>query len=270
VTSSTPDALWASRSVRLLRPSAVTCRGLRRRERRSWVLDGVDLDLDVGTRTLLVSEPEGSASALMRVLASLSRPSRGTFRLAGARRADDSAAGWGRRVAYVGPAAAPFPWLSPGEILELTGRLAGIPPAERRRRIPELVAWHRLEAALHRPLRRAGAAVASRTALAAALLTEPEVLLLDDPLGGELPVERSRLLRIPGERRTVVLASHLPGQEAELVSGVVLLRGGRVALHAPIAALAERGLELSMRGISALAEAGAPERDRRPALAVGG
>jgi hypothetical protein len=68
----------------------------------------------------------------------------------------------------------------------------------------------------------------------------------------------------------VVLGSHLPGQEAELVSDIVLLRGGSVAVHAPIAALAERGLEVSMRGISALADTGAPALDRRQALTVGG
>src|SRR3970282_1550122 len=94
------------------------------------------------------------------------------------------------------------------------------------------------------------------TALAAAMLTDPEVLLLDDPLRSVEEEERSRLLAIPGKRRTVVLASAFPATEAGLVNQIALLREGKVVLHAPVRELDARGLTLSLRGIEALAGIG--------------
>jgi ABC-type thiamine transport system ATPase subunit len=80
------------------------------------------------------------------------------------------------------------------------------------------------------------------------------VLLLDEPLRAVEPTERSRLLAIPGRRRTVLIASRFPASEAGVVNQVALLRGGRLALHAPVGELDARGLTLSQRGIETLAD----------------
>lgn len=237
-----------------MHPAAVVVRGLRRSLRGERLLDGVDLELPVGARLLLVSRPETSASLLLRVLAGLVRPSSGSVLLAGLRRADDSAAGWARRVAYLPPEPGIYPWLSPAEALDLAARLAGFERGERGRRIEAAIVVFRLEADVDRPISRGGAAVAQRTALAAALLTDPEVLLLDEPLRSVEPVERARLLHFPGERRTVLLASRFPASEAGIVNQVALLRDGKLAVHAPTADLERGALSLSLQGIEALAE----------------
>jgi ABC-type multidrug transport system ATPase subunit len=237
-----------------MRPAAVDVRGLRRAEGGRPLLDGLDLRVPVGGRLLLVSRPEESASVLLRVLAGLARPSAGTVLLAGLSRADDSAAGWARRVAYLAPEAGLYPWLSPNEALDLAGRLAGYDRAERRRRIEAAAERFRLGSGIDRPISRGGAALAQKTSLAAAMLTEPEVLLLDEPLRAVDPLERSRLLRTPGRRTTVLLASRLPASEAGLTDQVALLRAGRLALHAPVADLEHAGLPPSLRGIEALAD----------------
>src|SRR5918996_4219844 len=125
MTSSTPDALWASRSVRLLRPAAVVANGLRRSVRRRWLLDGVDLRVPVGARLLIVSQPEGAGPLLLGILAGLVRPHAGTFDLAGLSRADESSSGWRRRIAYLGPESGYYEWLSAMGVLDLAGRLAG-------------------------------------------------------------------------------------------------------------------------------------------------
>jgi ABC-type multidrug transport system ATPase subunit len=90
--------------------------------------------------------------------------------------------------------------------------------------------------------------------LAAALMGDPEVLLLDEPLRAVERPERVRLLRIPGPRRTVLLASRYPASEDGIVDDVALIRDGRLALQVPRAQLTEHDLPLSMRGIGALAE----------------
>lgn len=268
LSSSTPDALWEAPALRVLRPAAVTVTGLK----RGRLLDGCTLSIPVGVRLLLVGEPDASASALVRILAGLSRPQRGRVEIAGL--PDPSVDGWGRRVAHLGPEPGVHAWMTPREAVTLATQLLGLAPGEGARRVERALAWTRIDRAdADRPVRRGGPPLLQRTGLAAALIADPEVLLLDDPLRAIEAHERTRLLRLPGRRRTVVLASQYPASEQGLVSHVALLRGGRVALLARVTELEAAGLPLSMRGIVALAEqrasdalAGAPARDRVTSL----
>ena len=259
LTSSTPDALWASRSVDTLKPAAVVCEGVSRRQRGQPLLDDLTMVVDVGARLLVVSRPEQSASMLLRILASLSRMQSGIVRLAGVGRPDSSAAGWARRVGYVGPEAGIYPWMTPREVLDLAGRIAEYDPADIQRRIDGVAERYRIGTHLDQPIRRGGEPLAQRVALASAMLTEPEVLLLDEPLRALDPEERARLLTIPGSRRTVVIASRYPASEAGLVDQVAFLSEGRLVIHTPIEELDRRGLALSQRGIDALIEVSAAE-----------
>ncbi len=247
--SSTPDALWSAPSLRVLRPAAVSCTDLT----RGHLLDRCTLSVPVGMRLLVVADPDESASMLLRVLVGLSRPSRGRMELAGM--ADPSAEGWGRRVAYVGPEPGIPAWMTPREALALAAGLLELPAAEATRRTERALAWvHVIGDAADRPVRRGGPPLLQRTAFAAALLADPEVLLLDEPLRALEAEERARLLRLPGRRRTVLLASRYPASEEGLVTHIALLRGGRPALLARTADLAANDLPLSMRGIHALAD----------------
>jgi len=259
LTSSTPDALWASRSVRTLKPAAVVCEGVTRRSRGQHLLDDLTLVVGVGARLLVVSHPEPSASMLLRVLAGLAGMQSGIVRLAGVARPDSSAAGWARRVGYVGPEAGIYPWMTPREVLELAGRIAEYDVADMQRRIDRVSERYGIGVHLDQPIRRGGEPLAQRVALASAMLTEPEVLLLDEPLRSVDAEERARLLTIPGRRRTVVLASRYPASEAGLVNQIAVMRDGHLVVHTPIGELEKRGLALSQRGIDALVELAAVE-----------
>ncbi len=265
MTSSTPDALWSAPSLRLLRPAAVVCTDLR----RGKDLDRCSLSVPAGGRLLLVSDPDSSASSLLRVLAGLSPPERGRIRIAGS--IEPGSTGWGRRVTYLGPHPGLYTWMTPLEALELATELIDLAPADRARRIERAAAWARIPAAaLAQPMSRGGVALQQRTGLAAALIGDPEVVLLDGPLRALDSDERRRLLRLPGRRRTVLLASRYPASEVGLAAHVVYLSGGRVELIAPVAELEAAGLSLSHRGIEALVAmraAGASPRRRAPRTA---
>lgn len=251
MTSSTPDALWSALSLRVLRPAAVICTDLR----RGRDLDGCSLSVPVGARLLIVSDPDATASTLMRVLAGLSRADDGTLRIAGS--SDPSAQGWGHRVAYLGPEPGLYRWMTPLEALRLAGDLLGLSRDEAVRRIERAIDWTAIpRPTLDHPMARGGPALLQRTALAAALIGEPSVLLLDEPLRAVEARERARLLRPPGKRLTVLLASRDPASEEGIVGHVAYLQKGRVKLMAPIEALETAGLPLSRHGIETLADRG--------------
>ena len=221
-------------------------------------------------RLLVVSEPEASASSLLRVLAGLSRPSRGRVEIAGL--SDGSTAGWARRVAYLGPEPGIHRWMTPREALTLAAGLLQVPVSDTASRIERALAWARIPPdAIDRPVGRGGPPLLQRTGFAAALIGDPEVLLLDEPLRALESHERSRLLRLPGPRRTILLASRYPASEDGLASHVAFLRHGRLALLAPIADLEAAGQPLSMRGIATLAaqRSGASPAGGPAAAAIG-
>jgi ABC-type multidrug transport system ATPase subunit len=251
---STPDALWSSPAARRLRPVAIEIDGLARRVGGEQVLDGVDLAVPAGARVLIAGVAPGSPSLLLRIMAGLARSDRGTVVLAGLHREAAIPEGWARRVGFVGSDPGIPLWMTPAESLQLAARLAGIDGPQRDRLIDESLQRFQLGAIRDRPLRHAGRIIAERTALAAALLPDPEVLLLDEPLRAHSPPDRLRLLRIPGERRTVLIASQYPAQEGGIVDRIVLIRDGRIALHAPITELDAQRLPLSLRGMTALAD----------------
>lgn len=262
MTISTPDALWSAAPSRLLRPAGIAWSGLR----HGHLLAGASLTVPVGTRLLVVGVPEASASLLLRVLAGLSRPRAGRIQIAGV--PASSSDGWGRRAAYVGPHPGIHRWMTPREALGLAGDLLGMSREATGRRLREVLEWTRIPAtALDRPLGRDGFATAQRTALAAALLRDPEVLLLDEALRSVDPDERRRILSVPGERRTILVASRYPASEAGVATHMTLLRNGRTALAASLGELEAAGLPLSMRGIETFADVRAAARGAEPAPA---
>lgn len=251
---STPDALWSSPAAGRLRPVAIQVDGLARRIDGEPLLDGVDLAVPAGARVLISGEVPESPSLLLRIMAGLARPDRGRVVVAGLLREAAIPEGWARRVGFVGSDPGIPLWMTPAESLQLAARLAGIDGPQRDRLIDEALQRFQLGAIRDRPLRHAGRIVAERTALAAALLPDPEVLLLDEPLRAHAPPDRLRMLQIPGERRTVLIASRFPAQEGGVIDRVVLIRDGRIALHAPVTELDAQRLPLSLRGMTALAD----------------
>ncbi len=231
---------------------------------RQAALRGIELSVPVGARLLLASRPEAHGTLLLRVLAGLVRPSAGRIAMAGVTRSDDTAEGWARRVGYVGPQPAIYPWLSPAEALGLAAQLAGLERREAAARVGEMIERFDLAARATHPLSRSGPMVAQKTALAATLVTDPEVLLLDEPLRSVDPDERHRLLLLKPPRLTVVIASRYPASEEGLVNQVALIRDGRIALHANVSELQSHRLPLSARGIESLADRYGAAAESRP------
>ena len=206
-----------------------------------------------GARLLIVSDPDASASTLLRVLAGLARIQRGQVHIAGS--SDPTGEGWGRRVAYLGPNPGLHAWMTPREALQLAGDLLSLSHDETVRRVERALAWTQIPATdASRPMSRGGLPLLQRTGFAAALIGDPEVLLFDEPLRALDERERFRLLKLPGGRRTILLASRYPASEAGLAGHIAYLRHGRIELIAPVTALERAELPLSHRGIVALAD----------------
>jgi ABC-2 type transport system ATP-binding protein len=132
-----------------------------------------------------------------------------------------------RRVGYVTQAPSVYADLPPRENLAYFARIVGAPPG----RVDEALELVDLSRSSRRPVRELSGGERSRVSLAAALLAQPELLVLDEPTVGSDPVLRRDLWetfhRLAGEATTLLVSSHVM-DEAERCDSLVLMREGRI------------------------------------------
>ncbi|HVP14673.1 MAG TPA: ABC transporter ATP-binding protein [Terriglobales bacterium] len=142
-------------------------------------------------------------------------------------------------------------WLSGRELLELHGRLGGVPAARRRAQTDELLARVDLLDAAHRRLRDYSKGMLQRIGLAQALLGEPKLVFLDEPTSGLDPLGRRLVRDLIGELRArgvaVFLNSHLLGEVEQTCDRVVFLKQGRTVHELPLAAAEAAALTVELR-----------------------
>lgn len=122
------------------------------------------------------------------------------------------------------------------EVLDFTGRLYGIDTTERRQRIQRLLDMVELTDAAHRLTGTYSGGMRRRLELARCLMTEPQVLFLDEPTQGLDPLHRvmiwQYIKRLQAEQQmTVVLTTHAMDEAEELANTVGIIDHGRLVAH---------------------------------------
>lgn len=231
----------------------IRARGLGKSFRRASALADVDLDVAAGQALALLGTNGSGRSTLLRLLATLLRPSTGEVWIDGVDAVKEPLRAR-RRVGYAGPSPALDSHLTVGEHLELAAAARGL---ERESLRGAVVGARSLAGvAAHLPIERLSDGLRQRLALAAAMLSRPPVLLLDGGLAGLDVLARGRFLdELCARRRdgaTIVLACDaLDGLEG-LCSHVALLHEGRLADCRPL----DGDLQRPIRELQELAASG--------------
>ncbi len=198
-------------------------------------LGPMDLAVPAG-RTLCVIGPSGSGkSTLLRLLLGLVRADRGSVRFEGREVPGEDVLALRRRMGYVVQGGGLFPHLTAEGNAALLARHLGWDRARVGARLADLAALVRLPPeTLTRYPRQLSGGQAQRVSLMRALVLDPAVLLLDEPLGALDPVTRHDLqadLRDAFRRlgKTVVVVTHDLAEAAALADRLLVLRDGQVA-----------------------------------------
>ncbi|MFC1641707.1 ABC transporter ATP-binding protein [Myxococcota bacterium] len=137
-----------------------------------------------------------------------------------------------------------YPYLTPTEFVEMCGLLSGLKRKVARERARHALQQVGILYAADRPVRRLSKGMLQRTGLAAALVADPELLLLDEPMSGLDPVGRKEVRDlILGERnrgRTVFFSTHILGDVETLCDRVAILRKGEVVVSGALGELVRR------------------------------
>jgi ABC-2 type transport system ATP-binding protein len=213
--------------------SGVTLRGLHVRRGAVRVLHGIDLDVPAGRITGLVGPSGSGKTTVMRAIAGVQRVESGDVRVLGAPAGSRGVRGL---VGYLTQEHAVYGDLTVDENLRFFSRISGGDASA-------AVARVRLGGFEGRLAGRLSGGQRARLALAAALLGDPPVLVLDEPTVGLDPVLRSELWelfrRLAAAGAAVLVSSHVM-DEAERCDDLVLLRDGRVLAAGTPAELRER------------------------------
>jgi ABC-2 type transport system ATP-binding protein len=202
------------------------------------VLPGISLAVERGRITGLLGPSGCGKSTLMRAIVGVQVVAAGSVTVLGLPAGDPRLR---RRVGYVTQAPSVYGDLSVAQNLAYIARIAGVPDAA----ADEALATVGLEPEAGRRVDALSGGQRARVSLAAALLSNPELLVLDEPTVGLDPVLRNELWgafhRLAAAGTTLLVSSHVM-DEAARCDTLLLMREGRILAHeAPAALLARTG-----------------------------
>ena len=183
--------------------------------------------------------PNGSGkSTTVNMVVGLLEPSAGDIFLDGRSQFDDPAA-YKQRIGYVPEEPHLYTHLTATEYLALVGRLRGMPPDRLHRKIADLLRLFLLWDSRYSTMAAYSKGMRQRVLLAAALLHNPDLLVLDEPFSG-LDVNASQLFRslismFAADNRMILFSTHRFDMVEKVCSRAVILSSGRLAAehHVP-------------------------------------
>jgi osmoprotectant transport system ATP-binding protein len=209
-------------------------------------LRGIDLAIAPGRTTVLIGPSGCGKSSVLRLMAGLVRATAGEVWFEGLPVTPGTLPALRRRMGYVTQEGGLFPHLTGLANVTLMARHLGWPVERRAARVAELCRLARLEeTTLGRYPAEMSGGQRQRVSLVRALMLDPDVLLLDEPLGALDPMVRFDLQNDLREvfgalRKTVVMVTHDLAEAAFFADEVVLMRDGAIVQRGTPADLLER------------------------------
>src|SRR5438093_735138 len=248
--------------------NAIEVAGLRKtysRRLRSSTLavDGLDLTVPEGGVFGFLGPNGAGKTTTIRCLLGLVRPTGGTCRILGVDAGNDLSRVI-RRVGAIVETPALFPRFSGRRNLELLGRLHGIGP----KAVQAVLERVDLADRADHHVRTYSLGMKQRLGIGAALLKDPELLILDEPANGLDPAGikevRDLIRRLGDEGRTVFVSSHQLAEVQQMCDRVAILSRGRLVATGRVAEVLARGRREAMivklreleEGLGALRAAG--------------
>jgi ABC-2 type transport system ATP-binding protein len=208
--------------------------------RRVHAVRGIDLEVRPGEIFGFLGPNGAGKTTSMKMAMGLIRPTAGTVGVLGGTIAEPAIR---RRIGYLPEHPYFYDYLTAFEILDFFGQLYEIPRKERRRRIGELLALLDLEEARDRTLRRFSKGMLQRVGIAQALIGDPDLVVLDEPLSGLDPMGRREvrniIVSLREQGKTVFFSTHILNDIETICDRVAMIVEGKIVRMGPLAEMLE-------------------------------
>jgi ABC-2 type transport system ATP-binding protein len=230
------------------------------RRKKVEALRGVTFSVERGHIFGFVGPNGAGKTTTIRTLMGLIKPSGGTASLLGQRVPSRAAR---TRVGFLPEAPYFYDYLTVGELLDLAGRLFGMAAADRTKRANELIERVGLDRARTQSLKKFSKGMLQRAGLAQALMNDPELVVLDEPMSGLDPIGRKEvrdlILELRDRGKTVFFSTHILSDVETITDQVAIIARGRLQAHGTPAELVKKtiqGVDIAVR-LAADIDAGA-------------
>jgi len=239
--------------------AAIEAVGLTKRYKSVTAVDDLSFRVREGAVTGFLGPNGAGKTTTLRMVLGLARPTEGTATIQGRRyvELDEPARTVGANLEVAGA----HPGRSGRNHLRALAAMAGLPAS----RVDEVLRLVELESAADRRAGKYSLGMRQRLGLAATLLGDPQVLVLDEPANGLDPQGirwlRDFLRAMAAEGRTVLVSSHVLAEVAQTVDDVVVIHRGRLVQQGPVESLTAAGAGVLVRTPRSVALRAALERE---------
>ncbi|MBI2876291.1 MAG: ABC transporter ATP-binding protein [Candidatus Tectomicrobia bacterium] len=223
--------------------------------RRVRALDDLSLEVHRGEVYGYLGHNGAGKTTTLKLILGLLRPTRGRVWLMGrpAEEIEPRA-----RVGFLPEGPYFYDYLTAREFLRFYGSLFGLSRQALASRVDELLEMTGLDRARELPLRRYSKGMLQRVGIAQALINDPEMVILDEPMSGLDPVGRKEIkeiiLRLKAEGRTVFFSTHILSDAELLCDRVGILVGGKLVREGSLEELLAgqaQGIEITVENLAA-------------------
>ena len=208
---------------------SIRIRGVTKRFGQHVAMGGLDLDIERGSLCGLLGPNGAGKSTTIRMIMSIIHPDEGSLEVLGS-----TALAAKDRIGYLPEERGLYRKMKVGEFLHYVGRLKGLSSREARRTASEWLERLELPGVLAKKCEELSKGMQQKVQFAAAVMHEPELLILDEPFSGLDPVNARTLVaalrEIHGRGATILFSTHQMHQAEALCDRIVLFNRGRKIL----------------------------------------
>ena len=221
------------------------------RRKKVEALRGVTFSVKRGHIFGFVGPNGAGKTTTIRTLMGLIKPTSGTASIAGKQIPSREARA---RVGFLPETPYFYDYLTVGELLDLAGRLFGIPGDVRKKRAAELIERVGLSRARSQSLKKFSKGMLQRAGLAQALMNDPEIVVLDEPMSGLDPIGRKEvrdlMLSLRDAGKTVFFSTHILSDVEAITDDIAIIARGQLQAQGTpdeLVTKALQGTEISVR-----------------------
>lgn len=204
----------------------VTVQQLSKQFKKHTAVHPISFSIGKGRCIALLGPNGAGKTTTLQMLAGLLEPTAGRIEFLGSKQKDNRA-----RIGFLPQHPTFFNWMTAKEFLQFAGELSHVPRKQLSERIDETLAFVRLEDVKNRRIGGFSGGMKQRLGLAQALLHEPELLILDEPVSALDPTGRREVLQLIDQLKsnmTILFSTHILHDAEQVCEDILMLKKGRL------------------------------------------
>ncbi|WP_428909899.1 ATP-binding cassette domain-containing protein [Niallia sp. Krafla_26] len=202
----------------------VSITNLSKRFKEHQAVKGITFSIEKGSCVALIGPNGAGKTTTLQMLAGLVSPTTGSIQFVGNENVDPRSL-----IGFLPQHPSFFNWMTPREFLQLVGNLSHVPKKQLLARIDETLAFVRLDKVKNKKIGGFSGGMKQRLGLAQALLHEPELLILDEPVSALDPTGRREVLGLIHKLKkemTILFSTHILHDAEQVCEEILMLKDG--------------------------------------------